>query len=189
MKNLQEYIKESLSLDMKLNETSLLDDFDDLEANSNDAVAKSLSIGSEYKIAWTEDWIGIQKLDKKKLKELSLKSIWGQTIFNSHRGHTVKKPTKSETLLCNIILSLDKSSLVEGEYYDVKQNNSIYNTFDILTQKHFKELHKSAQHFNKDAKKETFKVHIRRSAVVGYININIEIGSSGHFINICLRKK
>ena len=170
-------------------EESLLDDLDDLENDVDNTVAKAGTIGSDYKITWIEDWIGAHKLDRKKLKELGSKSVWNQTDFNSHRTHSPKPPTKAEILLCNIILSLNKSALECGDYTDVKQNNDIYNTLDILFQKHFKELHKSALHFSKDAKKETFSVNIEKSMLVGYVYIRIEIGSSGHYINICLKKK
>lgn len=169
---------------------SLLDDLDDLENDSDDAVAKAESIGTEWSIAYIEDYIVVtQKLDKKKLKELAAKSPYNQTKFVAYKGHIKKASNKSEAMLCNIILSLDKSSMVDGEYTDAKQNNDIYDTFDALTQDHFTRLHKSALYFSKDAKRETFSVTIEKSLIVGYKYITVDVGDSGHYVKICLKKK
>lgn len=180
MKNLQEYIKESL-----------LDDLDDLENDSDNAVANASTIGTEWSIAYIKDYIVVtQKLDKKKLKELAAKSAYNQTKFTAYnKDHVRKVSNKSEDMLCNIILNLNKLSLVDGEYTNAKQNNDIYDTFNILTKRHFDELHKSALYFSKDAKRETFSVSIEKSFVVGFKYITVEVGDSGHYVKICLKRK
>lgn len=194
MKDLIEYTEHSMtSLNEYLKE-SLLDDLDDLENDSDNAVAKAESIGTEWSITYIEDHMVVtQKLDRKKLKELAAKSPYNQTKFTAYKGpykgQSKKTSCKSESMLCNIILSLDKSSMVDGEYTDAKQNNDIYNTFDVLTQDHFTRLHKLALHFSKDAKRETFSVTIEKSLIVGYKYIIVDVGDSGHYVKICLKKK
>lgn len=179
MKTLYESLKESL-----------LDDLDDLENYSDNAVAKAGSIGTEWSIAYIEDYIVVtQKFDKKKLKELAAKTPYNQTKFIAYKGHIKKASNKSEAMLCNIILGLDKSSLVDGEYTDTKQNNDIYDTFDVLTQDNFTRLHKLALHFSKDAKRETFSVTIKNSLIAGYKYITVDISDSGHYVKICLKRK
>ena len=179
MTSLQEYIEESL-----------LDDLDDLENDSDNAVAVAGSIGTEWSIVYIEDYMVVtQKLDRKKLKELAAKTPYNQTGFTAYKGHIRKTPNKSETMLCNIILGLDKSSLVDGEYTDAKQNNDIYDTFDTLTQDHFTRLHKLALYFSKDAELETFLVTVEKSRIAERKYIIVDVGDNGHYVKICLKRK
>lgn len=121
MITLYNYLHESLSLDMKLNEASLLDDIDDLEKNSDLTVERQNTIGSEYEISYFTDYSLMGKLDKKLLKTHNI--YWGETDFKMYRGFTEKKvkPNKSDIQLANIILSQDKELL----QYDLNKNNNI----------------------------------------------------------------
>ena len=69
MKNLQEYIEESL-----------LDDIDDLEKDSDDMVKWKTSIGGEYYVRYVMVFnIGstLKELDKQKIKKLTYKYLGG----------------------------------------------------------------------------------------------------------------
>ena len=175
MKNLQEYIEESL-----------LDDFDDLEAKSDDNVSKSLSIGSEWEIASTDDFQVVSKMDKRALKKYSV--VWNQSDFKAFRGYrnrSVKKPNKTEIQIANIVLSLDKESLLDE---DPKPGNKLYDFFQDTMQKHFDTLYKLDLQFNPQVEKGKVSMLCAKSMVKGYYRLHVFI-DSGYGFEISLRRK
>lgn len=178
MKTLIEYIEESL-----------LDNIDDLELNSDDNVSKSLSIGSEWEISSTDDFCVVDKIDKSKLKKYP--AIWDQTKFRAIRGYSSRssspKPNKTEQLIGNIFLSLDKNALVyDNNSY--KPGNIIYDFFQDLMQKHFDALYKSDLHFNPQVEKRKVSIFIDGASNKHVFYISVLIGG-GYSFEITLKKK
>ena len=186
MKSLQEYISNDMKSFKTSLEESLLDDFDDLESTSDDNVSKSLSIGSEWEIASTDDFQVVDKMDKRTLKKYS--TCWDQTNFKAFRGYrnrSLKKPNKTEIAIANIVLSLSKESLLVE---DPKPGNELYDFFQNIMQKHFDEVHKSSLYFNPNVEKGKVSMYCEKSMVKGYYYIHVMIGG-GYSFEISLKKK
>lgn len=178
MKDLDLYIKESL-----------LDNFDNLETTSDDNVSKSLSIGSEWEISSTDDFCVIDKIDKSKLKKYPI--LWDQSRFRAVRGYRTRssnpKPNKTEQLIGNALLSLDKNALVyDNNLY--KPGNIIYDFFQNLMQKHFDALYKSDLQFNPQVEKGKVSIFIDGASNKQVFYMNVLIGG-GYSFEITLRKK
>ena len=174
MKDLELYIKESL-----------LDDIEDLEAKSDNNVSKSLSIGSEWEIASTDDFQVVSKMDKRALKKYP--TIWDQSNFKAFRGYrtrSVKSPNKTEIQIANIVLSLNKEALEKNE----GPGNELYDFFQNVMQKHFDTLYKLDLQFNPQVEKGKVSMYCEKSMVKGYYHIHVMIGGGYNFV-ISLKRK
>ena len=101
------YLQESLSLDMKLNETSLLDDFDALDKNLNDNIEKEV-----------KKWI----LDNYQVIPSSLRIL--------------KRPNKDGKLIVNTnhaIFNSDSKSLTNGMFVWGKIKNQFVCSRSLIT--------------------------------------------------------
>lgn len=138
MKNLYKYLQESLSFDMKLNETSLLDDIDDLEKESDNLVNITNTIGHNYKIQSITDYDGVSKLiklNKSLIKNKGIKLHQYQTDFSFYQPFKgvvkTSKPTNNILLLGNIVLGLNRELLnnITGDKTPITNQNAptLYN--------------------------------------------------------------
>ena len=168
MKNLQEYIEESL-----------LDDEDDLLSASDEVVSKLNTIGSKYNIFYIEDYELVDKIDKSKLKNYT--TPYNYPKFDAYKNKRLKKSNKIEATICNILLGMKLDSMDEEEYggdYGVDgSGNEIYEFFQDIFEKHM----------NKN-KFEILCVSCQRSRIGGRFFIIVELGQAS-YIKICLREK
>lgn len=124
MKNLQEYIKESISLD-----ESLLDNMDDLENKSDIIIKRQNTIGAKYKVVLIEDRdMKLDHINKTELKKYSL--LWDQDWCSVTNKYGLKHVTDEYVLmLVNTLLSFNIKSLDLGEYL---KSNEIFKYFNSL---------------------------------------------------------
>lgn len=173
MKNLIKYLEESL-----------LDDFDDLEKDSDDNVIKANSIGSKWEIAYIENASIIEKIEKRKLK--NYKTPWNQTNFNSFKStRSITKPNKTEIIIGNIILGMNLNSMIENEYGgdfgDPGAGNEIFDFFQDILRKDYESTHKFRSN-------EFITLDCSKSRIAGRFYISMEyVNGSG--LRICLKKK
>ena len=118
MKNLQEYVKESL-----------LDNMDDLENKSDIIIKRQNTIGAKYKVTLIEDRdMKLDHINKTELKKYLL--LWDQKWCSVSNKYGLKHVTDEYVLmLVNTLLSFNIKSLALGKYL---KSNEIFKYFNSL---------------------------------------------------------
>lgn len=123
MKNLQEYIEEGL-----------LDDFDDLEKESDIIVNRNGTIGEKYEVRTIESWNALNSINKSNLKNYPC--YWDHTYGGMRIEHVSKKPginiespTPDIVTMLNTLLSFKINDLELGEY---REKSTLFKFFKDL---------------------------------------------------------
>ena len=132
--SLKKYIQESLSLDMKLNETSLLDNYDDLEKNSDKHVSITQTLMGHYNLRNVYVY-GVSYFDKvlnkKEIKKLSHNYNNIIKIYAGGSNKILKNSlSKYIEILIGYIMSIDIYEEFKHlvECYEKKESQKNYHT-------------------------------------------------------------
>ena len=167
MKTLQEYIEESL-----------LDNFDDLEKDSDEIVSKINTIGYKWKVTYISDDYLVSKADPSVLNKYN--QVWNSDDFNVSRKNSMHfiSPNAAELKLINVLLSLDKNAFNEDDNKELKKGNCLYDFFQDILNHHLK---------NRFYKKVIVIVSKSKYSP-GYLYIDVYI-KGGSKLQIHLKKK